>query len=120
MSCRVFCLTGLLFVTPPASVDDSAGLQAKVARFELDPTFDEFLTVSARKRHEQHLNASGYTRLQKLVLVAVGTLATAAASAIPVALAVPLAGKRRPEEPKNEEGGTNQEPEPQPQSQPEL
>ncbi len=96
-SSRIFRLSGLIFLPQREHVEHLTNFQARIFRFEIDPTLDEFMTYSGKKRLEAHLTATatGYTKNQKRVMITVATLATLGAIAIPVALAIPLAGRHR-------------------------
>lgn len=103
LSSRVYIISALLFVNPSIIIDDKAAFEAKMARFELDQTLDELMTAAGRKRLEAAVSARGYTRIQKTVLIGTSVFVTAAAIAIPVALAVPLAGRQRGARPETEQ-----------------
>lgn len=97
VSSRVFKVSALLFTAPSVNVDDRGGpgFEARILRFELDPTLDEFMTVAGKDRLEKHLDSAAYTKTQKKLIVAASIGVTLAAIAIPVALAVPLAGRHK-------------------------
>ncbi len=94
-SSRVFALTALIFLPAGTNLEDKNGFKSKVARFELDTTLDEFMTASGHKRLQANITAQAYTKKQKTILIGASALATVAAISIPVALAVPLAGRRK-------------------------
>jgi len=99
-SSRVFHLTGLVFRTAPAEIDNRSGFQARILRFELDRTLDEFMTASGKRLLEKtYTSSKGYTKKQKRLMIGAAVLVTAIAIATPLAIAIPLAGKRRVEPP---------------------
>lgn len=104
VSSRVYAFTGLCFPSEGTNIEESADFKAKIIRFELDQTRDEFMTVAGRKKLEAAISTREYTKKQKALLVGASILLTAAAIALPVALAVPLAGRNRKDK---QEGGDN-------------
>ena len=93
VSSRVYRVSGLTFVLPTVNINSPSGFQAKIFRFELDPTLDEFMTASGKKKLDAHLTATGYTKKQKMMILGASAFLTAVAIAVPVALAVPLVGR---------------------------
>ncbi len=96
VSARVFKLTSLVFAAPsPTGTQDRSHFHAKLARFELEPTLDEMLTIVGKKRLESRIAKASLGKWQKYMFIGGAILLTAAAIAIPVALAAPLAGRNR-------------------------
>lgn len=96
VSPRVFRLTSLVFATPTTTgTHDKSHFHAKLARFELEPTLEEMMTIVGKKRLELRVAKASLGKWQKVLFVGGAILLTAAAIAIPVALAAPLAGRNR-------------------------
>lgn len=96
VSPRVFRLTSIVFASPSTpDTHDRSHFHAKLARFELEPTLEEMMTIVGKKRLESRVAKASLGKWQKVLFVGGAILLTAAAIAIPVALAAPLAGRNR-------------------------
>lgn len=97
VSSRVYTFSGMLFTPQGVPIDttNSNNVQAKIVRVELDQTRDDFMTVVGRKRLEAAISAKEYTKKQKAMLIGASIFLTAAAIAIPAAIALPLTARNK-------------------------
>ncbi|SRR5579885_384250 len=96
---RAYFLTAFVFPEPASASGNVIDIrEGRVLRFEFETTLDEMMTEAGKNRMEERLKtAGGYTRKQRLAIIGGSLFITALAIAIPICLAVPLAGKNKPE-----------------------
>ena len=90
---HVFHLSAYIFPTSEESTPGATAMRAKILRFDLDQTLDDFMTATGKRRLETAISAAGYTKWQRAALIGASVLITGAAIAVPVAVAAPLVGR---------------------------
>jgi hypothetical protein len=90
---HVFNIAALVFPESGFDSPDVTSFKAKILRFDLDPTMDDFMTASGKKRLETAIEAAGYNKWERGAILGASVLITGAAIAIPLAVAAPPAGR---------------------------
>jgi hypothetical protein len=90
---HVFKVAALIFPESGFDSSDVTSFKAKILRFDLDQTMDDFLTATGRKRLETAIQAAGYNKWERGAILGASVLITGAAIAVPLAVAAPYAGR---------------------------
>jgi hypothetical protein len=90
---HVFNIAALIFPERGFDSPDVNSFKARILRFDLDPTMDDFMTVSGKKRLEAAIEGAGYNKWERGAILGASVLITGAAIAVPLAVAAPAAGR---------------------------
>ena len=93
---HVFKIAALIFPESDFDSSDVTSFKAKIIRFDLDQTMDDFLTASGRKRLETAIEAAGYNKWERGAILGASVMLTGAAIAVPLAASAPYSGRHVP------------------------